>query len=105
MTGIISLKRDVLSHKTSLNPPFLLKFRNQTRKVRGHVYVLKVSILSVFIRCFSQKIIQERQGNTYMRISLELSSVRILTTGSNNSQDGHDRFTGCLDMEPKSQLF
>ena len=45
----------------------------------------------VFLRCFSQKITLERQGNIYIRISLELSYVRILTTGSSNSHDDHDR--------------
>ena len=52
---IISLREEVLVHKTSLTTPLLLKCLYQARKVKGHVhvytmnqYVLQVSILSRF---------------------------------------------------------
>ena len=52
---IISLKGQVSAHKTSLTRHFSLKCLYQTRKVSGHVFVLRVSILplsTILILCF-----------------------------------------------------
>ena len=48
MKGIISLKKEAFTHKTSSNPPLLLIFRSQSRKVR------EVSILRIFTMFFTE---------------------------------------------------
>jgi hypothetical protein len=46
---IISLRGEVLIHKTSLIPPFLLKSLYEARKMSGHVVVLEVPILHLSV--------------------------------------------------------